>query len=142
MSKADRRAKGKIFDLMPESVDWIVGQLWLAVVLLAALWNGRRIGPLVAENLPVVVRASETVEGRGRLYRSRRARDRAADALRTAALQRLLPRLGLGVDTAPGGGRAGSRGAQQVDPEIVWHILFRPTTVHRSRPGTAHPCTR
>ena len=34
--------------------------------------------------LPVVVRASETVEGRARLYRSRRARDRAADALRTA----------------------------------------------------------
>jgi hypothetical protein len=51
----------------------------------------------VAEELPVVVRASETVEGRGRLYRSRRARDRAADALRTATLQRLLPRLGLGA---------------------------------------------
>jgi hypothetical protein len=44
-----------------------------------------------------VVRASETVEGRGRLYRSRRARDRAADALRTATLQRLAPRLGLGA---------------------------------------------
>ena len=62
---------------------WIVWQLCLAVLLLA-LWKGRRIGPLVAEQLPVVVRASETVEGRGRLYRSRRASDRAADALRTA----------------------------------------------------------
>jgi hypothetical protein len=65
-------------------------------VLLVALWKGRRPGPLVAEELPVVVRASETVEGRGRLYRSRRARDRAAAALRTATVQRLLPRLGLG----------------------------------------------
>ena len=44
-----------------------------------------------------MVRASETVEGRGRLYRSRRARDRAAAALRTATLQRLMPRLGLGL---------------------------------------------
>ena len=71
------------------------------VVLLLALWKGRRIGPLVAEQLPVVVRASETVEGRGRLYRSRRASDRAADALRTATLQRLLPRLGLGPNADP-----------------------------------------
>jgi hypothetical protein len=84
-----------IFDLIPENVTWIGWQLWL-VVLLVALWQGRRAGPLVAEELPVVVRASETVEGRGRLYRSRRARDRAAAALRTATLQRLLPRLGLG----------------------------------------------
>jgi Domain of unknown function (DUF4350) len=85
-----------IYDLIPRSVTWIIWQLSI-VVLLVALWKGRRIGPLVAEELPVVVRASETVEGRGRLYRSRRARDRAADALRTATLQRLLPRLGLGA---------------------------------------------
>jgi hypothetical protein len=85
-----------IYDLIPANVTWIAWQL-AVVVLLVALWKGRRIGPLVAEELPVVVRASETVEGRGRLYRSRRARDRAADALRTATLQRLLPRLGLGT---------------------------------------------
>jgi hypothetical protein len=88
-------------DMIPENVTWIVWQLCL-VVLLVALWKGRRPGPLVAEQLPVVVRASETVEGRGRLYRSRRARDRAAAALRTATVQRLLPRLGLGPGaTAP-----------------------------------------
>ncbi|WP_197417568.1 DUF4350 domain-containing protein [Mycobacterium sp. GA-2829] len=83
--------------LIPDQVAWIVLQLALAVVLLA-VWQGRRLGPLVAEQLPVVIRASETVEGRGRLYRSRRARDRAADALRTSTRARLLPRLGLGVD--------------------------------------------
>jgi hypothetical protein len=88
-----------IFDLIPTNVTWIVWQLWLTVILVA-LWKGRRVGPLVAEDLPVVVRASETVEGRGRLYRSRRARDRAAQALRVAALQRLLPQLGLGADTS------------------------------------------
>jgi hypothetical protein len=92
----ENSAPTSIYDLIPASVTWIAWQLAL-VVLLLALWKGRRIGPLVAEELPVVVRASETVEGRGRLYRSRRARDRAAEALRTATLQRLLPRLGLGA---------------------------------------------
>ena len=118
-------AKGKIFDLIPESVNWMVLQLWLAVGL-AALWKGRRIGPLVAEDLPVVVRASETVEGRGRLYRSRRARARAAAALRTAALQRLVPRLGLGVDTQPAAVVQALASHSRSDPEMVGHILFGP----------------
>ena len=69
-------------------------QLAIVVVLLA-LWRMRRLGPLVTEPLPVVVRACETVEGHGRLYRSRRARDRAAAALRGAALGRIVTRLGL-----------------------------------------------
>lgn len=89
-----------LVDAIPARAWWIALQLGFVVALIA-LWQVRRIGPLVAEDLPVVVRASETVEGRGRLYRSRRARDRAADALRTAALQRTLPRLGLGAQSPP-----------------------------------------
>ncbi|EUA78623.1 hypothetical protein I553_2913 [Mycobacterium xenopi 4042] len=88
--EGEKSASATLFDLIPSKVDWIVIQLCVTVILLAA-WKGRRLGPLVAEDLPVVVRASETVEGRGRLYRSRRARDRAAEALRTATLHRLLP---------------------------------------------------
>jgi len=61
-------------------------QVFIAAAL-AALWRTRRLGPLVAEPLPVVVRASETVEGHGRLYRSRRSRGRAAAVLRDAARQ-------------------------------------------------------
>lgn len=98
--EATSTANGKLSDLMPPQVRWIVLQLCLVVALLAVA-QARRLGPLVAESLPVVVRASETVEGRGRLYRSRRARDRAADALRTATLGRLLPRLGLNTAAAP-----------------------------------------
>ena len=114
-----------IFGLIPDNVIWMVLQLWL-VVLLIALWKGRRIGPLVAEELPVVVRASETVEGRGRLYRSRRARDRAAQALRAATLQRLLSRLGLGADTsAPAVVIAVAR-RSRAHEESVRHILFGP----------------
>lgn len=123
--EGERSGGSDIFDLIPENVDWIVWQLCI-VVLLAALWRGRRMGPLVAEKLPVVVRASETVEGRGRLYRSRRARDRAADALRTAALQRMLPRLGLAVNAAAPAVVAAVAERCGRQPELVHHILFGP----------------
>jgi hypothetical protein len=114
-----------IFGLIPDNVIWMVVQLWLAVLLIA-LWKGRRIGPLVAEELPVVVRASETVEGRGRLYRSRRARDRAAHALRAATLQRLLPRLGLSADTSPPAVVIAAAQRSAFHAELLRHILFGP----------------
>jgi hypothetical protein len=79
--------------LIPGQVYAVAIQFGVVVVLLA-LWRMRRLGPLVTEPLPVVVRACETVEGHGRLYRSRRARDRAAAALREAALGRIVTRLG------------------------------------------------
>jgi len=123
--EGETSSPASIYDLIPDNVTWIVWQLWI-VVLLVALWKGRRVGPLVAEELPVVVRASETVEGRGRLYRSRRARDRAADALRTATLQRLVPRLGLGTNApAP---TVVTTVAQRsgADPEFVSYHLFGP----------------
>jgi hypothetical protein len=114
-----------VLELIPDNVTWIVVQLWLAVALIA-LWKGRRIGPLVAEDLPVVVRASETVEGRGRLYRSRRARDRAADALRAAALQRMLPRLGLGTVAPQPAVVIAVAQRIKSDPEWLRHLLFGP----------------
>jgi hypothetical protein len=114
-----------IYGLIPDNVIWMALQLWL-VVLLIALWKGRRIGPLVAEKLPVVVRASETVEGRGRLYRSQRARDRAAQALRAATLQRLLPRLGLGADTSAPAVVITVAQRSRSHEESVRHILFGP----------------
>lgn len=118
-----------ILDLVPDRVTWIALQLVL-VVLLVAWWQGRRIGPLVAEDLPVVVRASETVEGRGRLYRSRRARDRSAEALRTAALHRILPRLGLGTQSPPAAVAQAVAARGGGDPAAVAHWLFGPA------PGT------
>ncbi|GAA0927782.1 DUF4350 domain-containing protein [Nonomuraea longicatena] len=82
-------------ELVPPNVPWAALSAVLAV-LVAAFWRGRRLGPVVTEKLPVIVRAAETVEGRGRLYRSGRARDRAADVLRAGAIDRLTPLLGLG----------------------------------------------
>ncbi len=87
--------------LIPKAAWLVVLQLCVALVL-AALWRMRRFGPLITERLPVVVRASETVEGHARLYQSRRARDRAASALRAAMLARTRPVLGLAADTPVG----------------------------------------
>ncbi|MEU8206709.1 DUF4350 domain-containing protein [Streptosporangium sp. NPDC049046] len=97
--QAGDRREG-FYDLVPPGVKWAVVQVFLAVLLLA-LWRGRRLGPVVAERLPVVVRAAETVEGRARLYRARRARDRAAAALRAGFTDRVTPRLGLPPGTGP-----------------------------------------
>ncbi|WP_186273254.1 DUF4350 domain-containing protein [Mycobacterium kubicae] len=123
--EGEKSSATSIFDLIPANVTWMVWQLWL-VVILVALWKGRRVGPLVAEELPVVVRASETVEGRGRLYRSRRARDRAADALRTATLQRLVPRLGVGAGAPVPAVVATIAQRSGADPEFVRYHLFGP----------------
>ncbi|WP_414686491.1 DUF4350 domain-containing protein [Mycobacterium sp.] len=129
--EGERSSPTSLSDLIPDNVSWMIWQLWL-VVLLVALWKGRRIGPLVAEELPVVVRASETVEGRGRLYRSRRARDRAAEALRTATLQRLLPRIGLGPN-APAPAVVSAVAARSgADERYVSYQLFGPV------PATDH----
>lgn len=70
---------------------WVRAAAWqlAAAALLAALWRARRLGRLVTEPLPVVVRASETTEGRARLYRRGRSRAHAAALLRSAAIRRL-----------------------------------------------------
>ncbi|MGJ5827504.1 DUF4350 domain-containing protein [Streptomyces ossamyceticus] len=87
------------FDLLPSG--WLWGTLQLFVAgLIAALWRARRLGPLVPEKLPVAIRASETVEGRARLYRKADARDRAAAALRSTTRTRLAPLVGVPVSRA------------------------------------------
>lgn len=91
-------AKG-FLDLLPSGWLWGTLQLFFAAAL-AALWRARRLGPLVPEKLPVAIRASETVEGRARLYRKANARDRAATALRSTARTRLAPLVGVPVTQA------------------------------------------
>lgn len=76
---------------------WVTPALLLLalVTLAAAIWRGRRFGPLVAENLPVTVKAGETMEGRGRLYARSSARLRAVDSLRVGTVSRMATQLGL-----------------------------------------------
>ena len=66
-----------------------------AAVLATMLWRGRRLGPLVVEPLPVVVKAVESTQGRGRLYHRVRDRSHAAGILRAATARRLTARLRL-----------------------------------------------
>ncbi|TLQ45574.1 DUF4350 domain-containing protein [Streptomyces marianii] len=80
--------------LIPSGWLWATLQLAVAAVI-AAVWRARRLGPLVSERLPAAVRASESTEGRARLYRKANARDRAASALRQATRNRLAPLLGV-----------------------------------------------
>ncbi|WP_313541071.1 DUF4350 domain-containing protein [Leifsonia aquatica] len=84
-------------DIAALTPGWVTPVLLLLVLVFvaAAIWRGRRFGPLVVENLPVVVRAGETREGRARLYQRSSARLRAADALRIGALGRLAALAGL-----------------------------------------------
>ncbi|WP_217184481.1 DUF4350 domain-containing protein [Streptomyces sp. AC495_CC817] len=79
---------------------WVTPAILLLMIagVAAALWRGRRFGPLVAENLPVTVRASETMHGRARLTAKASDAAHAAEALRDGARRRLAKRLGLAVN--------------------------------------------
>ncbi|MFG2693868.1 DUF4350 domain-containing protein [Kitasatospora sp. NPDC048407] len=81
-------------DLIPDGWYWGSLQLLLAA-LLAVVWRARRLGPVLSERLPAVVRASETTEGRARLYHRANARGHAAETLRRAARRRTAAALGL-----------------------------------------------
>lgn len=84
-------------DLAKLTPGWVTPVMLLAAAttLAAALWRGRRFGPLVIETLPVVVRAEETMEGRARLYQRSSARLRALDVLRVGTVSRLAALAGL-----------------------------------------------
>ncbi|MFJ1923569.1 MULTISPECIES: DUF4350 domain-containing protein [unclassified Streptomyces] len=86
--------ESSFISLIPSGWLWGALQLALAAVL-AAVWRSRRLGPVIAERLPVAVRASESTEGRARLHRKTNARDRAAAALRHASRTRIAPLVGV-----------------------------------------------
>jgi hypothetical protein len=81
---------------------WFEPGLVLATsaVVFLCLWRGRRLGRLVTEPLPVIVRAIETTESRGRMYRKSRDRTRALAVLQLATRRRLTAYLGLPASSA------------------------------------------
>ncbi|MBB6170134.1 hypothetical protein HNR23_000194 [Nocardiopsis mwathae] len=125
-----------VWELLPRSFGMAVAPLALTLLLLA-VWRGRRLGPLVAERLPVVVRAAETTEGRARLYAARRARDRAGAALRSGLIGRVRPALGLGADAAPEAvvEAVAVRGGDE--PGRLRTLLYGPTSGPEDDPYTA-----
>ena len=93
-------ARPSLTSLLPDGLLLGIVQLSVAVIVLA-LWRARRLGRVVLEPLPVVVRAAEAVEGRSRLYRAASARDSAGGALKAATRERLGRTLGLAASLDP-----------------------------------------
>ncbi|AYF97164.1 DUF4350 domain-containing protein [Protaetiibacter intestinalis] len=83
--------------LASRQADWFAPLvvLVLLVGVAAAVWRGRRMGPVVVEDLPVEVRSSETMDGRARLYERGGSRNHALGTLRSATVARLARTLGL-----------------------------------------------
>ena len=87
-----------LHSFVPTSLAFVVLQLGVVVIVLA-LWRARRLGRVVPELLPVVVRAAEAVEGRSRLYQAARASGAAAEQLRAGARHQLGRWLGAAGET-------------------------------------------
>jgi hypothetical protein len=122
-----------LVDHLPRGLRIGVLQLFVAVVLLA-LARGRRLGPPVAERLPVSVPAAETVEGRARLYRAARARSAAADALREGARRRLAGRLTPGAGEVDPGTLVGAVATRTGrDPGEIASLLYGPGSAAGAR---------
>jgi hypothetical protein len=77
--------------------EWVTPGILLLLLagIVATVSRGRRFGPLVAETLPVTVRASETMHGRAKLTAKAADARHAAESLRTGTIRRLARRLGL-----------------------------------------------
>jgi hypothetical protein len=115
--------------LIPHWIWWMLLQLVLAAAALA-YWRSRRLGRLVGENLPVKVRAAETVEGHANLYRRASAHGRAAGLLRSATARRIAPLLGLPA------GPAGRKPETLVRP-VAERLDWPPEQVHAILAGEA-----
>ncbi|MGX5695872.1 DUF4350 domain-containing protein [Agromyces soli] len=120
-------------DLDPESAPsmgeltpgWVGPAVVLSIVVavVAGVWRGRRFGPLVVEDLPVEVPASETREGRARLYARSSVRTHSIDQLRIGAVTRIgavlrLPRAASVSEVVVAASAATAR-----DPRAVAHVL-------------------
>ena len=88
----DKPPDGGLWGTLPPWL-WAAFALVAAAGILVAATRAGRLGPPVAEPLPVVVPATETILGRGRLYRRVRAREATLATLRAAAVARLAAAL-------------------------------------------------
>ncbi len=119
------QAGASVGELLPP---WVVPVLLevLVACALVAWWRSRRLGRLVVEPLPVVVRSGETTAGHARLLHAHHARAEAAVHLRARARERIRVRLGLplGVSEARLVGAAAARSGRP--PEQVGALLYGP----------------
>jgi hypothetical protein len=126
LSSGDERDPADLLPSWVGAVHW-----WLVVVaVLAIVWRGRRMGRLVPEPLPVVVRSAETARGRAALYRRAGARDRAADVLRADTIRRVARRVGLPAAAPVDEVCRAVAAALGWPPSTVTHLLTGPPPTH------------
>ncbi|SDS28292.1 protein of unknown function [Paraoerskovia marina] len=114
---------------------------WLILVLLQGavtvvvlgLWQGRHLGRVVTEPLPVVVRSSEATRGRARLYRRHGARGHAGAGLRAATARRLADRLGLPRSADPAAVVAAVSSASGRPTHEISALLYGPPPADDAR---------
>ncbi|WP_422771510.1 DUF4350 domain-containing protein [Plantactinospora sp. WMMC1484] len=122
---APPKPRNPLWDALPQWFWAVLVQLALAL-LVAVLWRARRLGPPVAEPLPVSVPAAETVYGRARLYQRARAYGPAARTLRAAALHRLAQAGNLPADARPDELAAAVAARTGRDAAEVHDLLYGP----------------
>lgn len=129
---SDDQTQVTLGDLLP---GWVGASFLLLVVtaVVSAFWRGRRLGAPIAEPLPVIVRSAETVEGRARLYQRAGARTEAFNSLRAAALSKLLPVLGLGLDADNRAVIAAIAERSGFQTDHVQALLFGPPPIDDAR---------
>ncbi len=120
-------------ELTPSWVAGVTGSVVITAIL-AMFWRGRRFGPLVIEDLPVAVRASETMEGRARLYQRSGNRQRALDALRIGTVSRLAVAAGLSRHASVVEVADTVAGLAGIDPRHVRSVLLDAVPDERRRP--------
>jgi len=100
--------------------------LGTSAVVFLCLWRGRRLGRLVTEPLPVIVRAVETTESRGRMYRKSHDRSRALAVLQQATRRHLASYFGLSATTAVSSLAAACAAVSGRNYQDVLHLLESP----------------
>ena len=110
----------------PSTPPWLPVLIFQLLVIAGALAivQGRRFGGIVSEDLPVVVRSTETTVARGRLYRQGSDRPRAAQALRSGTALRLGATLGLPPGTSRRDVIAAVSLASGIAPGTVDSLLY------------------
>lgn len=123
--QADKEPPNPLLQAFPRWTYVTAALVGLMVLLLMAALSVR-LGAPVVEPLPVVVRSTETVAGRARLYERSRARPESLQILRDAALVRLSRLLRLEPDAGRTVLVEAAAASSGWAPRAVEHVLFGP----------------
>jgi hypothetical protein len=128
-------ASGEGFSLSRLLPPWLAPSAILLVfgVLALMLLRGRRLGPLVTEPLPVVVRAVESTLARGRIYRRTGDQDHAVAILVSATRRRITETLGLPPQTRVEAVADAAAARAGRDPRLVRELLSTTTVPTNAR---------